>query len=70
MRERKDMGDVGDDMGLRYMDENAAERSAGGGMGIDKPGVRGVAAEEDNDVAYNDAYARRDGDRISIFRWK
>lgn len=63
MRLRKDSGDDGEDLGLRYMDENAAGMS-GGGIGIDKPGVRaGVAEAEANDVAYKGAYTGEDRSR-------
>lgn len=66
MRLRKDSGDDGEDLGLRYMDENAAVMS-GGGIGIDKPGVRaGVAEAEANDVAYKGAYAGRQKQKATI----
>ncbi|PSR99054.1 hypothetical protein PHLCEN_2v4211 [Hermanssonia centrifuga] len=45
LRERKDeRGDDGEDLGERYMAEKDEERS-GEGIGIDKPGVRGVLAK-------------------------
>jgi hypothetical protein len=42
MRERKDMGDVGGDLGLRYIVVKAAVKSVEG-TGIDMQGVRGFA---------------------------
>ena len=57
IRERKDIGDVGDDFGLRYIAVKEADRS-GDGIGIDKPGFRGLAVDvEANDVAKRGAYA-------------